>query len=289
MAEAYRPIVETDVSNPPGKEVMPQTTRVILTAFVAAAIGATSCSTAPKSPPQTPAPAPAIPYTFVWSADPGVDLFSRGSELVRATDEAARYTLFVGVAKSYTGYAQAVSDLTTKYDFADNPDGQIARNVARTPWHPNDMRPETVYSHITAFTESDAKVTAIVCDYEVTPNQSSHDSAQRVVSGGTAIELENTNSAPGKPGIANRDPSHQDPRAHIPPQWDIFGSWKVTNISTPLDGKSSRAECIPWLEQQFPGFAKIPSNPYNFLQSPPGYKEAHHPVAPQFPEWIGPS
>ncbi|ATL66635.1 hypothetical protein CRH09_10865 [Nocardia terpenica] len=228
-----------------------------------------------------------IPYANVWSADSGVDLFSRGAELVRATVEAGGLAAYVGADRSYPGYARAVAGLTAATENQAQPDPGVVQYVSSRPHDPNlRMHPSTGYFYITAYSASDTRVSATVCSYAVRPEPLPNED-NRFVGGGFQVELDNTGSNPGQPGIADRDPNAHDPRAHLPPQWDVFGTWKVTTIRVPVSRGDDQPECLPWYQQQFPTFTKVPD--YNYLQAPPGYQAPHHPVAPQFPEWIGPT
>ncbi|KZM71926.1 hypothetical protein [Nocardia terpenica] len=223
----------------------------------------------------------------MWSADPGVDLFSRGAELVRATMEAGGYAAYVGADHSYPGYARGVAALTDEIERSKTPDLGVKKLVSPQPTDPDlKLQPLTTYLHMTAFDATDTKVSAIVCGYTVWPEQLPYED-DRYVGGGTRIELENTVADPGAAGIANRDPNYQDPRAHRSPRWDVFGTWRVTTIKGPVGAGQYAPECLPWYQQQFPTFTKVPD--LSELQAPPGYQAPHHPVAPQFPEWIGPT
>jgi hypothetical protein len=208
--------------------------------------------------------------------------------LVRATLEAGGYTAYVGVGQSYPGYARAVALLTDRIENSDQPAPGLRQYVARRPSDsPNlKLRPLTSYLHITAYSASNTQVSAVVCGYTIWPEQLRGED-DRYEGGGIRIELQNTSSDPGLPGIANRDLDNHDPRAHVPPKWDVFGTWNVTVFQAPANDGEDLAECLPWYQEQFPTFTK--TTKYNYLQAPPGYVAPHHPVAPEYPEWIGPS
>ncbi|MFE3280683.1 hypothetical protein [Nocardia sp. NPDC059239] len=91
----------------------------------------------------------------------------------------------------------------------------------------------------------------------------------------------------GVTGIANPDPNYHDPHAQLPPRWDVFGKWKITNIQSASGASEFPAECVPWYQQQFPTYIKDPE--FNRLNAPQNMTVPHQPVAQQFPEWIGPS
>ncbi len=244
-----------------------------------------SSAPAPSVPPTKPK-SPAVAYSEVWSGDPGVDLFSRTAELIRATMEAGDLALHVGAEQSYPGYVSAASELTHKYESMSEPDMAEYRYVEVRPDTRDEMVPSTKYRHIAALSATGQTVSATVCGYDVWP-QSMPNEDDRHQGGGVRIELRNTTSDPGLPGIANKNPNSHDPRASIPPAWNVFGTWKVTQITRSLSAAEYPAECLPWYEQQFPTFTKAPK--YNYLIAPQGYVASHHPVVQQFPEWIAPT
>ncbi|MCX4092093.1 hypothetical protein [Nocardia sp. alder85J] len=255
--------------------------------IVAAGIVLAACSGQSIKPagPAAGAHDPSVPYTNVWSADPGIDLFSREAELVRATEEAGNYSAFVGTGGTYPGYAKAVAALADEVERTS--DLKTRSFVSEHPVISLDkLQAGTRYLHITGFVVNATKIDAVVCSYTIWPAQLPGEN-DRTVGGGIRIDLQNNTWDKGRPGIANRDPAYSDPRAQMPPKWDIFGSWEIAAITGTAGAGDYPAECIPWYQQQFPGFTKDPE--YNYLVAPSGYTAPHHPVAQQFPEWIGPS
>lgn len=229
-----------------------------------------------------PAADPEILYSNVWSADRGIDLFSRGAELVRATTEAGEYTSFVGIKNSYPGYDHAVGGPARHQ----NPDkSEVATWLEPIDSH---QSPRSNFRHITAFSATDTTVSAVVCGYSVNPT-AAENITLNPLSDAQQIELANTGSSPGLPGIADNDPVHQDPSAHRPPDWNVFGAWRVTKIRNIqlAPGETIPQGCTDWWHQQFPTFTKV--SDYNILTPPPGFQAPTQPVASQYPEWIGPA
>ncbi|MVU82286.1 hypothetical protein GPX89_34250 [Nocardia sp. ET3-3] len=236
----------------------------------------TACSHQPAR--QEPVPPPTIPYTRVWSADPGIDLFSRGAELIRATFESGQLYAQVG-HPSFPGYENALN--------VPKADAQLG-----DWWNSGTIPPKAVtdYAHIVDFTADDHAVEAVVCDYAISPDTAVEYPDQ--LNSATRIRLENTGTDPGRASIANTNPEHYDPRAQMPPTWNVFGPWKITRTGTlSLAWQPIPEGCLAWWKQAFPGFAPVGDGDGSRtgLYPPAKYIPPHHPVLPQFPEWIGPS
>ncbi len=63
--------------------------------------------------PMTTRPTPdqnVPPYSQVWSAEPGIDLFGRGAELVRASLEAGQYAALYSIGTTFPGYLESFGD-----------------------------------------------------------------------------------------------------------------------------------------------------------------------------------
>ena len=86
---------------------IPASALLALSVVAALSTGCDSESTKPPSDPKTTGD-PILPYSSVWSADDGIDLFGRSSELIRAGIEAGEYTSYVGLSETYPGYEQAI-------------------------------------------------------------------------------------------------------------------------------------------------------------------------------------
>ncbi len=241
--------------------------------------GACSSPSAPieaKKPRQDPT----IPYTHVWSADAGTDLFSRGAELVRGTAEAGYYTRYVGVDRSYPGYNKAVGAPVSWHN-EDKTETLVWSDV-NDPAKPGLW---TFYDHITNYAANDSHITADVCSYNV-PEAAGKSNGPWVLNDSVRIQLTNTEKTPGAPGIPDDSLDRRAANGHRSPNWNIFGTWQVTHIKR-YTVDTNPAACVDWWLQQFPGFARSPYG--NFVTSPPDFQRPNHPVAVQYPEWIGPS
>ncbi|MCQ4121657.1 hypothetical protein [Rhodococcus tibetensis] len=224
---------------------------------------------------------PEVLYTNVWSADSGVDLLQRGAELVRATYESADYTRFVGQARSFPGYPEAVGGPARR--------GDPEKEDFFTSLDPgqDEQIPLTNFLHITAFEETAAGVGATVCTYNLRADPGVNLSVEGL-NLAFRIELERTGEDSGQPGIPDTNPAQQDPRAHRPPSWNVFDGWKITKLRylRPPMGDEMPQGCIDWWLQQLPSFTE---NASGIVVPPPGFETPTMPVAVQYPEWIGPA
>ncbi|MGV9611363.1 hypothetical protein [Nocardia xishanensis] len=258
--------------------------------FLAALAGTqASACTSESAPPES-----SIPYANVWSADTGIDLFSREAELVRATHESGWLVYNAGMDYAYDGYAEAVSELASREPTGDlerdSEAGYLfthARDSKNTDW-PRSAN-ETQYSHITSYTAAGSSITATVCRY-VVPTEGVTGSADRTEFARNMsvveIQLANSSNKPGRAGLANRDPNSHDPAARRPPQWNVFGSWKITSIRRVhyVDPEG----CEKWFRQRIPGLEGPKPGSKN-LTITTDVKIPPQPVEAQYPEWIGPS
>ncbi|MFZ2528416.1 MAG: hypothetical protein WAX14_12285 [Rhodococcus sp. (in: high G+C Gram-positive bacteria)] len=244
---------------------------------------ASACSTTDSGPvPDTTArpPEQSVPYSQVWSAEPGIDLFSRGAELIRASVEAGNYASYYSLGTTFPGYSDAVGG-PMRFDRdkilpALVPDGRGS----------NEPKPRTIRYHIATLVESPSELIADVCDRREHPTERTASSTSPV---GFAwvVKLSNSAGRPGRPGIPDADPDSSDPRALRVPDWNVFGEWRITELHAGGRNWTGSAphECTDWWLQRSPGSYSIPDG--NVLM-PAGAVIPGAPVAPQYPEWIGP-
>ncbi|APA96500.1 hypothetical protein [Nocardia seriolae] len=222
---------------------------------------------------------PDIDYSYVWSASPGVDLFGRPAELVRATLEASQYAYFVGIDESYPGFQKATQQAVDSND--PNADALLSLKAVTSPEKP---APHTTFAHITNLSGNDTEVSAFVCRYDVpAPNQGGR--AERWLARVMQVRLTNSANTPGRAGIADTDPNQTDPRAHMPPNWDVFGNWNVVGAKWVLPDQVPGQGCTAWWHERFPEFAISADGS---LDAPQDWQAPAMPVAAQYPEWIGP-
>lgn len=256
--------------------------RVLAGCVVVAAVAAAGCvSSVDDQPPADPPVVPEILYTHVWSAEPGVDLLSRGAELVRATYEAGEFASFAGVYNSYPGYARAVGAPVPWQD-----PNKLEQLVWAKPVDPVTPKPGTYYNHIVNYVVDNYGISADVCTYGIPATPEVAASKEVIWSFAYAVALDNHGGEPGKAGIPDEDAAAHDVRAERIPRWDVFEGWNISRIDL-HDPGTIPAACGDWWKERFPEFVHYAPG-VNGVKSPPGYVIPVEPVAVQYPEWIGP-
>ncbi|MGC0366839.1 hypothetical protein ABH922_004823 [Rhodococcus sp. 27YEA15] len=223
-------------------------------------------------------PPPRIEYANVWSAQDGFDLFSRGSELIRATREAGYMSFTLGIEKSFPGYESLIQDGLSNRESELN-------SVFKGGRSPAGQSPVTNYFHIVDLVESDHSVSATVCLYTIQSIENSSDRGE-VFSTATYISLENSEASPGPPGLIDRDIAAHDAAAKFPPDWNVFGTWRAEQLRVLTADEVPRG-CTQWWSERFPEYVKRTPDSRT-LVPPEGYVPPVMPVAVQYPEWIGP-
>ncbi|MCJ0906813.1 hypothetical protein [Rhodococcus sp. ARC_M6] len=221
----------------------------------------------------------------VWSADAGIDLFSRGSELLRAAYEAGYYwPVIKEVDDFFPGYTKALgSDRDVFGNTRFETGSEFSAPVAQTE-----------FTHITDYSATDSAVSGTICKYWISTSEGMNGS----VSPPTAayrIVLENRGKSPGLPGVADSDPEFGESSDRIP-SWDVFGSWKIrsgswlfgTSGRSAPDGEGVPPGCHDWWLQQFPGLTYVgPTD--QFRSQPEGFVAPVMPLGVQYPGWISPA
>lgn len=252
------------------------------------ALGVSACGTSdPEGRGATTEVVPAFDNFVpnVWSADAGVDLFSRGSELLRAAFEPRRYWPVISeVDDFFPGYTSALVEQPRP--------GQSTRFAERAEY----LAPlgETVFAHITDYSATDTEVSGTVCSYMINTTEGRNwsvefpDHAYRIV-------LKNRGESPGLPGVVDSDPERGEPGDRTP-SWDVFGSWKIQpyvylsgSSNPPANGGNGIPPgCQDWWLQQFPEL--IYETPTAQLRrQPKGFVAPVMPLGVQYPGWIGPA
>ncbi|NLE80709.1 MAG: hypothetical protein GX610_14220 [Rhodococcus sp.] len=226
----------------------------------------------------TPTPDQNPPYSHVWSAEPGIDLFSRNAELIRGSVEAGFYAYNYSIGTTFPGYLDAVSSSPRRRAWQIQPDF--------IPSGPGEgsRRPATVHQHLATVTETDGTITADVCQYLEYPEGTIHPGGR--IGHEWYVSLKNYGPSAGLAGIPDPDPDTADPRALRVPDWNIFGTWHITDLN--VGGRNWRSavpECTNWWHQRFPDGTTAES----YVLMPKGTPRPGSPVAQQYPEWIGPA
>jgi hypothetical protein len=214
----------------------------------------------------------------VWSADQGVDLFSRGAELVRATVESGDLTLFGGIDVAFPGYAAAFE---TPYD----PGNYDIESTFYKKWETLPQQRRTEYLHITNYIADSHKVSAVVCRFYTRPEPiSGEESSAHTFCQGVA--LENSGTDAGTPGRRDESTENGTGDGGRVPAWNVFGTWKIKKIKF-LGGDETPDSCFTWWSEKFPYLIRVGNR--RFYEVAPGATMPPEPLAKHYPEWIGPS
>lgn len=215
-------------------------------------------------------------YSEIWSADPGIDLFDRGAELVRAAVDAATYTRFAGFDQTFPGYEEATESERSRllsyvdWSLADSPKRALG-------W------PRTDFNHIAGLSFSESSVSATVCSYVI------FESAGVLARPGPEViginvRMSNPADNIGKTGSPDRRPEVADSLGRYVPDWNVFGSWRIDELRHEYDRLPEG--CARWFQALYPSAVR----PSPRTMSPPlGTLPPTMPVGIQYPEWIGPS
>lgn len=268
-----------------GMEQMSRRAAATLTsAILTVAVAATGCgdsTTGPADPtpaavrPCTDTPNAAAAYkppqqvcdtTMVWTAEPGIDLYSSEATLIRAMAEADLIALYAGLDYSYPGYAAALADPARSKRYEES---ELHRTVFGT-----------LRSHIQQIQPTENGFHAEYCGLN-------HESA--ATSPG-APELSRPNNRGGYKGVdfvrtgaASDTPTPYAPapdRLHWQaPTYNVFDGWTIS-FEYGEDSAAKQA-CDSWALSLFPDLpaGQGDSTP---LDTPPAPQ-------PAYPGWPGPS
>ncbi|MEV4237994.1 hypothetical protein AB0J47_22770 [Nocardia sp. NPDC049737] len=250
-------------------------------AVVAVLVLSASCSTTDdaKQMPATPTRTNLeLINSDVWSADPGVDLFSRGAELVRATVESGDLTLFGGIDVAFPGYAAAF----------ESPHDPGNYDIESTFYSDHGTLPQqrrTEYLHITSYVADSHRVSAVVCRFYTRPGAipGEESSAHTFCQG---VALENSGTDAGAHGRRDESVENDTAGGGRVPAWNVFGTWRIKKIKF-LGGDETPDSCFTWWSEKFPYLIRIGAR--RFYEVAPGATMPTESLAKQYPEWIGPS
>jgi hypothetical protein len=214
-------------------------------------------------------------YSDIWSAEPGVDLFSRSAELVRAVVEAGRYTAFAGFGPTFPGYRKAIGNGPEDYAAVDV--DYVFRHGPGTLTYP-----KTKFNRITGLSESETEISAVVCTFDM------YEDPTRAIGldptlGALDVRLTNPSGDPGLPGSPDLHPESEDARGRYVPDWNVFGSWRI--VALEFVRSEVPTACKEWFQPLFPSFR----TDIFIMRAPPGFVAPAMPVGIRYPEWIGPS
>lgn len=191
--------------------------------------------------------------------------------------EAVGWAGYVGAESSFPGYRSALPDMGT-------PGGLIDPYlVNEEPTDPEKLA-FTSFHHIVDFEFTEEQLRATVCGYAIdVPENAS--AGPKALGNAWRIGLRNTVDNAGATGQPDDDPAYDEP-AHRIPDWNVFGTWEIDELRR-VPGTEIPDVCATWWKERFPTFVR--RDGLNFFDAPEGYVPETMPVAPQYPEWIGPS
>lgn len=248
-------------------------------AVIAGCANAEPAETAPSSSTASVAADADVAWSNVWSAGPGVDLFSRGAELVRASLEAAYLAQARGIDKTFPGYRAAIGP---QPEYGD-PQAR-AKNYGYVPagYEPRNIGLTVLNYHLVDLVQTADRVSGTVCSYGLAPRPTER---SKYLYDAYLIALSKKDGSPsGVPGVVDTRNNFPQRQGKVP-TWDVFAPWTINRIQI---GEASDvpASCTDWWRSVFPDAVKRP-NSNQMTRSAPG------PIAPanarQYPRWIGPS
>ncbi|WP_205877158.1 hypothetical protein [Mycobacterium camsae] len=262
----------------------------ILGILAVAIITASGCSEHPPHDPQPGSPTPTVEqlhpqFSYVWSAGSSVDLFSRPAELIRATREALYLTQVFGPDKTFPGYMTAIGGPKDPRD----PNYRFeTTQQAEAGFVEIGKSPQTLFFHIAELTISadHTNIEAIVCGYTIAAPDNTTGLNPNALRDAHRIELSGPASDTQPTSLVDDHPDRVDPRAEMPPSWNVFQSWHITKLVN-FEPGDIPARCGDWWQSQLPYLWRPPGE--NILNPPPGdphFQMPREPVKPQFPEWI---
>ncbi|NNH72963.1 hypothetical protein HLB23_24405 [Nocardia uniformis] len=205
---------------------------------------------------------------MVWSAEPGIDLYSSEATLVRATDEADLIALYVGLDHSYPGYAAALADpnRAKRYEA-----GEVRRTVVGT-----------LLTHVQQIDPTSDGFRAEYCTL-INESASTSPGDNRWIGAmnrgdSIAAEFTRTSTTSEAPDTATPYAPAPDRLHWQAPTYNVFDGWTVT-FGTGED-PAARARCDAWALSLYPN-APERGDPI-LLQAPPAPQ-------PAYPGWPAPA
>lgn len=239
---------------------------------------------ASPTPSSAPAgwPAALNDFTFVWTAEPGIDLTTGPAVAVRAYNESYLLASIMGDNNYlYPGFQQSVDPNQS----IDHPTGtQFLWPTTNAPQHPW-VGTDQVY--ISSVTTSGRDVTVVACEYTFGTAQPARDGYEPNMgkpppySGIDPLRI--TMTAPTKP--APQFPQQGPART---PSVDVFNGWRITSHQGGYFARSGVGDDWPnAVEDRDTCLAKAPQHPD--LKRGGYYPRTAFPTQPPSPGWPAPS
>ena len=249
-------------------------------------VSATACDSvdehkpapAPSSTPTWPAvnvyevPDQIRDATMVWSAEPGIDLFSDEGVVTRAAEESALIGLMAGLDYAYIGFASS-SDSTVGPVL-----GDFEADTGRGPFA------GTVHGHIQQIIPTETGFDAVLCvlsvgldvlvDGKYSPSRIANGEGSelrtRFIRTGETVEAP---ARPPLPSTANPDDLHWQA-----PIGNEFRGWKIDGFTDRDPITSGNGRCTQWARSLYPDTTPVIPRDAYANEDPP-------PVQPAYPGW----
>ena len=243
-------------------------------------------------------PAEAGTFTFVWSAEDGIDLHSRAAEIIRAQVESCALSPY-GANAVYPGAEKAAldADITSS--------ANCVRPYPR-PLPSGNAFQGTIHAHIASIEATETSISAHVC--ETRSGRARHDPDHPPLDG--TPEFDVLNGTRGKQIVAQKPADVADPRADAArvaqpgtgtrePRYNVFYPWvfppfQLPTTKPPATPMISDPTCNRWAAEaltRIPAFAgQTPYNPDDTLRelTPKALGPEGFPTLPQYPLWPEP-
>lgn len=169
---------------------------------------------------------------MVWSAEPGIDLSTDESTLLRAGAEANLVAIYAGSDRSYPGFARALTPENPAYE----PSGSSAFG--------------TYYEHIAELQPTDSGFAALYCHQGSLAAEKKGDRYRTTISGaGTSwVMFERAKSLPTQPTSMPEQSRNGDSGADWKaPVSDQFTGWTVNfKVQANVDFGDAKQRCNRW-------------------------------------------
>lgn len=220
-----------------------------------------------------------VAWANIWSAEQGIDIFSRSGELVRGTVEAGYIAQIYGVEASFPGYRDTLVRPLPDYDAADREPINWAYYPARPRTETTIPDVKTLFYHLLELQSDGTTITGAICTHSEAPTRS----RTAYVFSAIAVTLSNEGTEGGRPGIVDSVRNSTQIPGKVP-TWNIFSPWQIAR-SQLTDGDDIPDRCTDWWMSVFP--TAVLDQETGALRVP---KPAPPPASmTQYPKWIGPS
>lgn len=250
-----------------------------LATLTAVVISGCSPSAQPPETPPSTGPTYLVRSPWIWDAVPGINLFDRDMEVIRATVEGDRYSTELGghPERSFPGLATAIADSDPNLigDLGSPSDEESgARRRARPPVNH--------YAHVYEHTADNNRTTIKFCEFSI-PTVA-HDTG--IFSLLSVVTVAHTPGRTGTPGIPDTG-QLLGKRSGLQPDWDVFTPWTIVRNHRSRDiNDNAPQSCINRITSVVPPTAQRVYPNYWLTADK---KSPTLPLQQQFPRWIGPT